>query len=208
MKTNRLVATVFATILCATLVSTTTIADGRSSNQYDRSKGHDRFDESCLPGIENAVQRNRTYRQLHTLLVPERQALRSLLNAVTDQTSYAALLTKAESVASKTEGGRVVVTLPDGTVVLDTAADDDPSNTMEAGNSYDHFLAKTVNENHNSRVAIFAAQLYPCGVGVESKLSTTTGITESYVAIRLGQHLNSVGTVRLSVRTQASQTAQ
>jgi hypothetical protein len=35
-------------------------------------------------------------------------------------------------------------------------------------------------------------------VGVESKLSTTTGQLEIYVAIRLGQHLNSVGTARLS----------
>ena len=53
-------------------------------------------------------------------------------------------------------------------------------------------------ENHNSRVAFFSAQLYPCGVGVESKFSTSTGHSETYVAIRLGQHLNSAGTATVT----------
>jgi hypothetical protein len=66
-----------------------------------------------------------------------------------------------------------------------------------------HFTNKTVNENHNSRIAIVSAQLYPCGVGIESKLSTSTGTTESYVALRLGKHLNSAGTARLSTATGA-----
>ena len=69
---------------------------------------------------------------------------------------------------------------------------------MASGNSWAHFLAKTVNENHNSRVAIFDAQEWPCGIGLERKLSTTTGVTETYVAIRLGTHLDSLGTARLS----------
>jgi hypothetical protein len=60
---------------------------------------------------------------------------------------------------------------------------------MSSGNSFEHFEDKTVNENHNTRVAILSAQLYSCGAGVESKLSTTTGQSEIYVAIRLGQHL-------------------
>jgi hypothetical protein len=38
----------------------------------------------------------------------------------------------------------------------------------------------------------------PCGIGLERKLSTTTGVTETYVAIRLGTHLDSLGTARLS----------
>jgi hypothetical protein len=51
-----------------------------------------------------------------------------------------------------------------------------------------------VNENHNTRAAMMAAQSYPCGVGIESKLSTTTtGKVESYLAIRLGNHLDSLG---------------
>jgi hypothetical protein len=40
-------------------------------------------------------------------------------------------------------------------VVLDTARTDDPTNTMPVGNSFQHFQNKTVNENHNSRIAIF-----------------------------------------------------
>jgi len=88
--------------------------------------------------------------------------------------------------------------LPDGTVVVDTGKTDDPTNTLPQGNSYQHFLDKTVNENHNSRVAIMSAQQYPCGLGVESKLSSSTGFVESYVAIRLGAQLDSNGTARLS----------
>ena len=56
-----------------------------------------------------------------------------------------------------------------------------------------------VNENHNSRIAILAAQQYPCGAGLERKLSSTTGVTESYLAMRLGAYLDSYGTARLSV---------
>ena len=86
--------------------------------------------------------------------------------------TYQLLLTRARSVADTVTAGRVVVTLPDGTVVVDTAAADDPTNTLPSGNSFQHFSEKTVNENHNSRVAIFATQIYPCGIGVERKLST------------------------------------
>jgi hypothetical protein len=38
----------------------------------------------------------------------------------------------------------------------------------------------------------------PCGIGLERKLSTTTGVTETYVAMRLGTHLDNLGTARLS----------
>jgi len=82
----------------------------------------------------------------------------------------------------------------------DTGRPDDPTNVLAAGNSYQHFVAKTVNENHNSRIAILAAQEYPCGAGIESKLSTTTGQVESYLAVRLGNHLDSLGTARISTR--------
>jgi hypothetical protein len=75
--------------------------------------------------------------------------------------------------------------------------------TASTHNSYANFVAKAVNENHNSRVAILATQLYPCGIGLERKLSTSTGETESYLALRLGRHLDSVGTARLST-TEAS----
>ena len=63
--------------------------------------------------------------------------------------------------------GRVLIALPDGTVVLDTARGDhlpDPTS-----NSYQHFLDKTIGENHNTRVAILAAQKYPCGIALETE---------------------------------------
>jgi hypothetical protein len=180
MRRGRFVITTAAMILCASFVSANAMAS------------------ECLPGIEIAVRKNPVYKQLYMHLASNRAELKALLAAVVDQTSYASLLTEADSIASTVEGGRLVVTLADGTVVVDTAAPDDPTNALPSGNSYAHFRAKTVNENHNSRVAIFAAQLYPCGIGVERKLSTSTGVTESYVALRLGRHLDSEGTARLS----------
>ena len=83
-------------------------------------------------------------------------------------------------------------------VMVDTARDDNTASP--SSNSYQHFLDKTINENHNSRVAILAAQQYACGIGVESKFSSSTGQTESYVAVRAGEHLDSDGTIRMSVR--------
>ena len=121
------------------------------------------------------------------------------LGALTDQTTYETLLASANTAAANIPTGRVVIALPDGTVVLDTArTDGDPA--VPTSNTYAHFQAKTINENHNSRVAFMTAQQYPCGVSVESKLSTSTGQTERYFALRLGTHLNSLGTVRISVQ--------
>jgi hypothetical protein len=188
-----------ALLLSGVLLTTTTIA-ATDENQNDSFRGRDRDEQTCLPGIESAVRRNPIYQQLYVILASNQNQLRNLLAEVDDQASYEALLARARAVASKVEAGRVVLTLPDGTVVVDTAAVDDPGNVLESGNSYMHFVEKTVNENHNSRVAIFATQLYPCGIGLERKLSTTTGETESYLALRLGRHLDSVGSARLSTR--------
>jgi hypothetical protein len=94
--------------------------------------------------------------------------------------------------------GRVVITAPDGTVILDTSRAD---NTVDPkSNSYQHFLDKTINENHNSRVSFAVAQQYQCGIGFETKLSTTDNKVENYFAIRLGNHLDSLGTVRISTK--------
>ena len=111
--------------------------------------------------------------------------------ALHDDPSYAKLLSGSMALAAKTAGGRIVVTLPDGTVVVDTS---------QGNNSYTNFLAKTINENHNSRVAIFAAQQYPCGAGLETKVSTTDATVESHLAIRAGTHLDSLGTIRMSTK--------
>lgn len=158
--------------------------------------------QACLPGIGAALQGPHAapYSLCRTTLTPYVTVLTTRLNAVVDQTTYESILTLSRTIATSVPNGRLLVALPDGTVVLDTSKTDDPGNTLPQGNSYQHFQDKTVNENHNSRVAIISAQQYPCGLGVESKLSSTTGFVESYVALRLGTHLDSAGTARLSTR--------
>lgn len=156
--------------------------------------------QTCQPGIAAAFLGPHTakYQAVLNAMIPAFPAMSAQLAAVVDQPTYQTLLDSANTLAGSVATGRVVVTLPDGTVVLDTARDD---NTVDPkSNSFQHFLDKTINENHNSRVAILAAQEYPCGLGLESKFSSSTGQTESYVAIRAGAHLDSDGTIRMSVR--------
>ena len=156
--------------------------------------------QSCNPGIAAGYALHQTtYTNLISKLAPQVNTLKNQLQAVIDQPTYLTLLTTSRTLANSVASGRVLVTLPDGTVVLDTAKTDDPGNTMASGNSFQHFQNKTVNENHNSRVAIFDAQEWPCGVGLETKLSTTTGQHEIYLAIRLGAQFDAIGTARLSV---------
>jgi hypothetical protein len=109
------------------------------------------------------------------------------LRGVIDENSYATLLTDATTVAAGVY--RIVLTLPDGTVVVDTA---------KTNNTFANFQAKAINENHNSRIAIQVAQQYQCGFGLETKFSSSTGLSESYFALRLGDHLDSAGTARIS----------
>jgi len=133
---------------------------------------------------------------LENAITPAVPNVDTQLRAVVDQPTYQTLLTTAHNLAASFTNGRIVITLSDGTVVIDTGRPDDPANTMAVGNSFAHFSAKTVNENHNSRLAIFLAQEYPCGIGIETKFSTSTGQTESYVGLRLGNHLDADGTLR------------
>jgi len=189
----------FVAIGLVAAASTTAAAAAQvTADQSTTDQSSVRWDDSCQPGIGAAAWRNPAYAPLYLTLFRNQGTLRGLLQAVENQSTYQALLTKARQIASSLPTGRMVITLPDGTVVVDTAATDDAGNTLPRGNSYQHLVAKTVNENHNSRVAIFSAQLSPCGVGIETKVSTTTGDDESYVALRLGAHLNSAGTARLS----------
>ena len=108
----------------------------------------------------------------------------------------------ARGIAGSAPTGRVLITLPDGTAVVDTSKPDDPSNSTPdvQANSFQHFKNKTVNENHNTRISILDAQLWPCGLGVERKFSTTDNVSEIYLAERLGNYLNNDGTARLSIK--------
>ena len=156
----------------------------------------------CAPEVPGLLISNVTYKKLYDILKLDTTVIKTKLDAVKDQPTYALLLKYARVVATdpRLAKGRLLITLADGTVVVDTSKLDDPANTLPAGNSFKHFGAKTVNENHNSRIAILDSQLHVCGLGVETKLSTTDNTKESYVAIRLGAHLNNSGTARLSVK--------
>jgi hypothetical protein len=152
----------------------------------------------CAPEVQKLVTTNATYKKLQGLLKPKLGTLQSQLQAVSDQVSYEKLLATASSLAKSIKDGRVVVTLPDGTVMVDTGKSTDPLDASTSGNSYNHYKTKTVNENHNTRLSIINAQLHPCGVGVEAKWSTSVKAKDIYVANRLGSYLDSVGTARIS----------
>lgn len=113
-----------------------------------------------------------------------------MLDAVVDATTYNALLAVANQVATKVTGGRVLISLPDGTVVIDTF--------VGATNTYANFVAKLVGENHNSRIAIHQSLNHQNGTGWENKYSTTTTTKQNYVAVRLGRYLKHIGAIRLS----------
>lgn len=144
---------------------------------------------SCAPRVLAKVAAA-PYKALDTALKPHLVAFKTKLDGVKDQASYAILLAEANATAASIAKGRIIVTLPDGTVVVDTS---------KAGiNTYANYKAKKVNENHNSRIAILDSQLFECGVGVETKRSTTDNTIETYVARRLGNYLDNSGTVRIS----------
>ena len=157
--------------------------------------------QDCNPGFAAAFAAHEAeYTTLRNTLEPQVDNLNTRVLQTVDQQTYASLLADSRTLASSFTTGRVVITVPDGTVVVDTARPDDPTNILPSGNSFQHFQNKTVNENHNSRIAILDAQEWPCGIGLEAKFSTSTGKRELYVAIRLGAHLDSNGTARLSMR--------
>ncbi len=157
-------------------------------------------DPECAPNVLTLVRTNATFTKLNTILNTDAAHLKTLLDAVKDQPTYTGLLNFAKVVATTLPKSRLLIALPDGTVVVDTSKPVDPTNKAKLGNSFKHFTDKTVNENHNSRIAILDSQLHVCGIGVENKLSTTDDTKESYVARRLGAYLNNSGTARLSIK--------
>jgi hypothetical protein len=144
---------------------------------------------SCAPQVATLVTKL-PYSTLNAKLTPHLVAMKAKLDAVKNQATYATLLTEANATALSIPRGRIMITLPDGTVAVDTS--------KGAANTFANYSAKKINENHNTRIAILDSQLYECGLGVETKRSTTDGVVESYVAKRLGNYLDNSGTVRIS----------
>lgn len=86
---------------------------------------------------------------------------------------------------------RIVITEPDGTVIIDTY--------QKTLNTYNNWKMKLINENHNSRQSIKNAQYFIEGVGYEKKVSSTINPIYQYgVAIRAGNKNENYGTIRLS----------
>lgn len=106
-----------------------------------------------------------------------------------DKDNYDDLVRITIDIARRVKDGRVVITEPDGIVIIDTYKN----------NSWRKYQKGSLGINHNTRVAIMNAQKDPSGVGYERKLSHTTNRYEKYVAIRLGDYLESYGTIRLSM---------
>ncbi|MEQ1639067.1 MAG: hypothetical protein ABL903_20585 [Methylococcales bacterium] len=153
---------------------------------------------SCAPLVKTKIA-IAPYAALNTRLSNAVMTqLYALMKLVKDAATYNSLAAYAKLQVAA--GGRIVITTPDGIVVYDSS--------KGTANTYANFVAKTINENHNSRIAILNAQLYECGLGVETKYSSTDKTTEDYVAARLGlgttaaaaSYLHSLGTVRLSVK--------
>lgn len=90
---------------------------------------------------------------------------------------------------------RIVATLTDGTVWFDSSKT----------NTFAGFKAKTINENHNTRRPFMESLLveeilYP----YESKVSTSTGLFEERVVMRIGaSKTEPLGCIGLSARTVA-----
>jgi hypothetical protein len=121
-------------------------------------------------------------------------AVYDFLDASTEPGLWSTMSTRIDSWVSSNSLNanalRIVITLSDGTVAYDTSTT----------NTYAKYEAKTINENHNSRVSILQALLGSSGVGFEAKYSTTSTHMTNYFAQRVGPSIgDSMGVIRVSV---------
>lgn len=171
------------------------------------------------PEVEHLLHHKKTYKSLYKILHRNLQNLTLLFSNVTDEATYEVFYNAMVSVANSVDGGggRMLFCEPDGTVVVDTSKVLDSSNVVSGyANSYQHWQNKNVNENHNSRVAIMSAQIWPAGLGVEKKFSSTIAQTSWYVAEVANYHkdvnksksvhLDNKGTFRISSTNALSPT--
>lgn len=140
------------------------------------------------------------YKTLYARLKPNVPAITSLVKGAVDQPSYAKLVKFARKLETSLPNSRVSITLPDGTAVFDGGRPDDPTDAEEKGNSFKHYQDKTITENLNTRISNLDAQEHEDGLGAETRFSSVTKRKESFVAIRLGPHLDNTGTARISIK--------
>jgi hypothetical protein len=174
------------------------------------------FAAVCASNVSKLIKQA-PYQALSNTLHPNVAALEAAVNAVltaanpaAKETAYNAMVTQIETVLFPGIGSspRLLLTESDGTVIYDSAQIGKTVTNSNAScgttgsvsrNSYPSFCTKQVNENHNSRVAILDAQLFPCGLGLETKFSTSVNKFQSGVAERMGDYLNNDGTARYSI---------
>ena len=101
-----------------------------------------------------------------------------LTSAALSQSDYTSAYSLVSSYTNAHSGLRALITLADGTVLMDTS--------KGSNNTFNNFDNKTINENHNSRSAMLQALLGKSGEGFEEKFSTSTNQTERYQAIKTG----------------------
>lgn len=146
------------------------------------------------------------YKRMYKFMLPFVSVIEDLTAQATNQTAYQNLLNECMAIVNSYNGtfnvtsGRVVIVDADGLVLVDTGKSNNTfANALDGANPSTY--ASAINVAHNGRIAILDAQQYDAGVGVETKLSNSTGTEQSYVAIRLGPILHNVGTFRLSQDT-------
>ena len=105
-------------------VNSTAFADGDDSQRQQENQ----LSKKCAPRVPQLIETDPVYAQLFQTLDPQAPQLKELLAAVVDQATYQSLLDLARGIASSRATSRVLITLPDGTVVVDTSKPDDPDN--------------------------------------------------------------------------------
>ena len=115
-----------------------------------------------------------------------------------DDDSYNAAKSALDAIVTDMEaeginGARILVTLPDGTVVYDSSKINNNFGNKSIAN-----ITGPINENHMTRFAFQSAAGSIDGRGAEVKQSTSTGNVESYYASRTGPFGNTKSMVRLS----------
>ncbi len=128
------------------------------------------------PRVRHLLHENSTYAMLYNALSVEVHNLTVLFSNIIDQTTYQTFYDACVNLANSVSPvGRLVFAESDGTVVVDTG---------KGTNSYANWQSKSINENHNTRASFILANIYPAGIAVETKFSSSSGTTEAYVAIR------------------------
>jgi len=173
------------------------------------------FAQLCAANVET-LKNVAPYKALFTALDPKISPLTTAVNSVlvaptvpAKTAAYVNMVARIQTVLFPGIGAspRLLLAESDGTVLYDSAqiGKTVTNSTASCGpiglvprNSYASFCTKQVNENHNSRIAILDAQLYPCGRGLETKYSTSVNKFQFYVADRMGVYLNNRGTARYS----------